>query len=153
MDQATTYLLELAAMAAFIAVFVLFWRVGLRVLARWGKWNDLADSYRAENEFMGPKKYLQGGRVGTFFTHNGSLVLGADTHGLQLSVFPLFRHAHPPLQIPWAQIATRRGHFPFETVVLTIRSHPSFEIRVSPSTADFLTTGSKGAFQPPPKAE
>jgi hypothetical protein len=144
-----TFLFEFAGLVVFAVVFVLFGRFVLRSLARWGKWTDLATSYRDEGEFSGPTKSLQSGSFGPF-VHKGTLVLGADADALHVSMLPVFRYAHPSLRIPWEDVTVRRRKgILAEHLVMTLRNQPFVEIYVRPSTASLLTTWSKGAFKPP----
>jgi hypothetical protein len=144
-----TYLYELAGLVVFVIAFVLFGRFVLRLLARWGKWSDLARTYGAESQFSGPTKSLQSGSFGPS-VHKGTLVLGADASALHVSVLPIFSYAHPPLRIPWQDIKVHKRNGLFgDELVLTIRNHPSIEIYALPSMADLLNTWSKGAFQLP----
>jgi hypothetical protein len=73
-----------------------------------GGWASLAGQYRCLEPFSGSRWNFQCGQFRWFASYNNCLTIGADTRGLFLWVFPLFRVAHPPLFIPWREISVAR---------------------------------------------
>ena len=82
--------------------------VGL-VVSQMGGWASLAEQYRCLESFTGSRWSFQCGQFRRFASYNNCLTVGADPHGLFLSIFPLFRFAHPALFIPWREISVSRN--------------------------------------------
>jgi hypothetical protein len=88
-----------------IPFFILFWCALLFLIAALTGWMRLARGFRETSTFTGPIWGCQSARM-RWGSHYGScLNVGADVMGLKLSVLFLFRPFHPPLFIPWSEIA------------------------------------------------
>jgi hypothetical protein len=119
----------------FPLLFVVIW-AGVVLLLSWiGGWRALAGSYRATQPFTGEQFRLRVGWMrGVRYRHTVSL--GADSRGLSLSVFPLFRIGHPPLFIPWSDISFSKDRYGFfEGVRLQFRQVPSVSLFIDTELA------------------
>ena len=93
----------------FFLCFVLLWiAIGFTV-AQIGGWGQLARFYRLSNPFSGERWYLRSGRMRLTMRYRNCLTIGANAQGLYLAVLFLFRFGHPPLFIPWQDIAVKTG--------------------------------------------
>jgi hypothetical protein len=70
-------------------------------------WRKLAQVYRANGPFSGRRWRLQSAELRWRIGYNNCLTLGSGAEGLFLSVLLPFRFSHPPLLIPWTDIASR----------------------------------------------
>jgi len=68
-------------------------------------WRYLARVYRASQPFLGGRWRPWAASMRWGVNYNGLLALGADSQGMHMSVFFLFRIGHPPLFIPWPDIS------------------------------------------------
>ncbi len=91
-----------------LAGIVGLWVVVLIVISHLGGWASLAEQYRGLEPFAGSSWSFQSGQFRWLANYNNCLTIGADPRGLFLSVFPLFRVAHPPLFVPWREISVSR---------------------------------------------
>jgi hypothetical protein len=76
-----------------------------------------------------------------FYVHFGNcLTVGADESGLYLAVFPIFRIAHPPLLVPWPEVAVISGKsgLIFKKRELRLGRQESIPLRISASLAESL---------------
>ena len=96
-------LIALAALGGFAAFFSLI----LLVLSLVGGWRALAQRYRTDRPYQGAIWKYQFGFLGAV-RYNGALTVGSGMEGFYLAVFPLFRPFHPPLLIPWSEVAVGR---------------------------------------------
>jgi hypothetical protein len=71
-------------------------------------WASLAERYRCEEAFAGPRWNFQCGQFRWLTAYNNCLTVGADQRGLFLWVFWPLRLGHPPLFIPWRDISVSR---------------------------------------------
>src|SRR5579872_6088914 len=95
---------EAALWHGFPLIFAGLW-MGIGLLLSWiGGWQALAGRYRATQPFTGERFWMKSAAMGSVGYRN-SVNLGADSSGLYLAVFPLFRVGHPPLFIPWSDIS------------------------------------------------
>ena len=92
----------------FPFIFVGAW-IGISLLLSWiGGWRALGERYRATQRFTGARFWMKSAGMRWGVGYRSSVNLGADSSGLFLSVFPLFRVGHPPLFIPWSDISFSR---------------------------------------------
>src|SRR5436190_23340607 len=83
--------------------------IGISLLLSWiGGWRALAERYPATQRFAGARFGMKRAGMRWGVAYRSSVNLGADSTGLFLSVFPLFRVGHPPLFIPWSDISFSR---------------------------------------------
>ena len=95
----------------FVAFFVVLWCGVSLLMATIGGWRRLAEAYRLEGSFNGPRWHFKSARMRWGVNFNHCLTLGANEHGLYLGVFFPFRLFHPRLFVPWSDVgvAPRRG--------------------------------------------
>ena len=91
-------------LAGFFLLFPLFWMFIIWVVSQMG-WQALARSYRMHGEFYGETRTFQSGVLNRWVNYNNVLIVGWNGEGLFLHVFFLFRINHPPIFIPWEEIA------------------------------------------------
>lgn len=91
-----------------IAGFAVFVAAVQVVISHLGGWDSLAERYRSSEPFTGATWSFQPGQFRWLISYNNCLTIGANPNGLFLSIFPLFRIAHPPLLIPWREISVSR---------------------------------------------
>jgi hypothetical protein len=97
----------------FILGFPLFWCLTTFLIGAFSGWLILARKFRAENDFAG-EKFCFSSAYMRFFSHYGNiLTFGANSSGLYMSIFALFRAGHPPLLIPWSEIKVIQGESSF----------------------------------------
>lgn len=121
----------------FPAVFVLFWLVISLVISRIGGWSALAKRYRLEDSFDGERMRFRSGQMRYAMSYNNCLTIGADRRGLYLAVFFFFRPGHPPLFIPWSEIAvTQKQRYFMNAMELTFSRVPGVYLRLSSATAE-----------------
>jgi hypothetical protein len=99
--------MEKLLLFGFLVIFAVFWCFVCFVLAVIGGWSSLAAYFRTTEVPQGKAFYMQSGKVGVV-NYSSCLTIRAAADGLYLAVFPLFRAGHPPLFIPWSEIATFR---------------------------------------------
>ena len=112
-------------------LFPLFWCGILLLLAHLGGWARIATEYRLWDSFEGSRWWFQSGQFG--WTNYGScLTVGAGPRGLYFSVLFPFRPGHPPILVPWDDVAAKPGKFLFSRYVdLRFRRVPGVRVRLS----------------------
>lgn len=96
------------AIIFLLFAFPVVWLLSMWLTAQLSGWARLAELYRLSGEFDGRIWEWQTGYM-RFYCHYGNvLIAGADSQGLYLSLFKLFRVGHPPLFIPWRDITVGR---------------------------------------------
>lgn len=83
---------------AIVGMFTFTW------ISKIGGWSKLAKKFRSQYPFAGRTWNFRSARMRWSTNYNGCLTVGADQSGLFLTMFFLFRFAHPPLFIPWNEI-------------------------------------------------
>jgi hypothetical protein len=76
----------------------------LLVLSFVGGWLQLSLKYKAIDTFDGQRWWFQTGSLRSV-NYSSCLIVGASPQGLRLATLFLFRPFHPPLLIPWQDIA------------------------------------------------
>jgi hypothetical protein len=116
----------------FIPLFVATWFGSLHLIARVGGWRDLARVYRVEMPMELARQWRNKyGKMRNATGYNGCLNIGANSMGMQLSLWSLFRPAHPPLFIPWGDLTTAPAHGLFmEYVVFSFQRVPGVTLRL-----------------------
>ncbi len=113
--------------------FATVWLFATYWVALVGGWRLLAKRFRAAGSFSGQKWYMQSAAMRWLSHYNNILTVGADSEGLFLVPFLLFRAWHPPLFVPWVEITgeNKTQLFFFEMVELRLGSSErvSFSIR------------------------
>jgi len=95
----TAIVLPLAAIG-----FVAIWLFVNLILSRASGWHELGKHYRMDSEFSGSTWTWQSGQMGLVGISN-CLTIGSNRTGLYLAMMLPFRFQHPPLFVPWSDIA------------------------------------------------
>ena len=119
---------------AFPFLFVGGWVFVSWLIAKMGGWSRLAEAYRCTNAFEGSSFRCQSGGVGKA-SYSNILTVGGDNDGLYLALLFLFRPFHPPLYIPWSEIAMEAKEekalfFRYRCVILTFASAPGVTLKL-----------------------
>lgn len=85
--------------------FGILWCATCAALSHIGGWTTLAAKFRSGSISVENRWRFQSGTMRWMVNYNNCLTVGADRQGLSLAVFPLFRFRHPPLFIPWQEVA------------------------------------------------
>src|SRR4051794_37498154 len=114
----------------FPIVFVAFWLFILNVLASIGGWRQLARSYRATDRATGQRFLFRSANIGQV-NYGSCLRFVSGPAGLFVAVQLPFRPAHPPLFIPWSEVAASnyRGWI-FQYVDFVFQKQPAVRMRI-----------------------
>ena len=88
-----------------ITFCVIAWIMMFHLTSHGGGWATLAEQYRASETFTGDRWTFESARMRWLIGYNHCLTIGADPRGLYLSMYFLFRIAHPSLFIPWRDVS------------------------------------------------
>ncbi len=122
-----------------LPAFLLLWCGVLFLLARLGGWTELAQRYATELPFPDGCRYFVSAQFRALTRYGGCLIAGADAQGIYLKPWLLFRPFHPPLHIPWAEIAvTDEQQWLWRCVRFTFPGVPGAYCRFRAATAAFL---------------
>ena len=85
---------------------IIGWFLMLALVSYAGGWSALAREYREDALTIadGPKWNFQSMSLRKWCGYNGCLVAVAGESGLRLSLWAMFRPAHPPLFLPYAEM-------------------------------------------------
>lgn len=137
--------------ALFPVFFVGMWLFVSFLVSAMSGWRALADPYLAKSPFSGRRFRLRSAQFGGYVNYGGCLTLGSGPTGLYLAVLAPFRMGHPPLLVPWSDIAAReaRSWF-FPAVELRFARVPGASIRLSRRLARalFEASGTQVPVQP-----
>jgi hypothetical protein len=76
------------------------------LIARTSGWNTLAERYPLRSPFPRPRTRFGFGVFHGWVGYNGALIVASDEAGLYLRATPvLLSWCHPPIFIPWSEIA------------------------------------------------
>jgi hypothetical protein len=134
----------------FALYFIGLWSFICFLISAITGWMTLARKFRLENEFQGEKWRFRSAYM-RFLTHYGSIVtFGADRSGLYMSLFPLFRIAHPSLLIPWSEITVIQGEagILFKTRKFLLGREERIPLRVSSSLVENLRQAAGPSWPP-----
>jgi hypothetical protein len=110
--------------------FTAMWILVSWTLAQMGGWALLATRYRTDQRFEGGPLLGLSGAFG-MARYNGVLRGAANSQGFYLAVMFLFRVAHPPLFIPWADLkASPQKGFLEDYVVLEFAQAPGVMLKL-----------------------
>jgi hypothetical protein len=92
---------------------ILLWVVLMVVISRISGWSKLAGHYREASPYEGRKFRFQSASMRWAMGYNNCLTFGPGQDGLHISAALALRIAHPPLMVPWNEIAATeyRGRF------------------------------------------
>lgn len=136
--------------------FVALWVGIFQVVARMGGWRELAAAY--------PPLGITGAGLGETFrmrslqmrggmNYNNCVTLTAGPATLRLSLPWLFQWGHPPIEVPWAEIATEASRsFFMAMVTLRCARTPGVPVRLRRSLAETLARASGGQLRLPAAA-
>jgi hypothetical protein len=113
--------------------YVLFWCGLSIVLARLTGWTALARRYQASDGVAGRRWHFQHANFRWCLSYSGALTVEANSRGLSISIWPIFRAGHPTLSIPWTamRIEMRRSFWLGEYMELQFQELPGVYIRFS----------------------
>jgi hypothetical protein len=80
-------------------------------------WASLSKRFRFRGQFSGNRWRWQSGHMRWIAAYGNCLTVGANINGLYLATSPLFRLAHPPLLIPWNEVAHSKRRMLFFPMV------------------------------------
>ena len=120
----------------FPLYFIGLWVSICVVISLAGGWFQLAQSYRASGDFIGPTIHWQSGSLRYVANYRSCLITGSNESGLYLGVCFLFRVAHPPLFIPWSDVSITHGKLLFWRYAgLKFAKCPSTSLQISETLA------------------
>jgi hypothetical protein len=94
-------------------------------------WRTLAGAYRFDGEFDGERWGSKSARIGSV-NYNRCLTFGSATDGLHIKPSWFFRLAHPPLFIPWSDVAAEQDKgWIFRYLDFRFAQAPEIRVRVS----------------------
>ena len=103
-------------------------------------WRNLAQVYRANQPLLGGRWRPWAASMRWGVNYNGLLAVGADSQGMHVSVFFLFRIGHPPLFIPWTDVSATPGRIRwFKMVRLQFEKYPSTYLLIPLKMAEKLS--------------
>lgn len=129
----------------FFPFFIFFWCAISFTLSLIGGWFSLSQHYRAKQPFVGERWRMRSGSM-RLVSYGSCLILGSNAEGLFLSVFFLFRIGHPPLFIPWSEVASVEQYrsFFFPMVRFRFKQEPSASFKISRGLALDIIKESRG---------
>ena len=133
-------------------LFIGVWSLVSAVLAHVGGWQELAGIYRTGDPFDGRRWGGQSARMRWGTGYRNILGFAVNPTGLRLTVFFLFRLAHPPLFIPWAEITANNKRAWFQQwVELRFARVSGVPLVISKGLAERISAevGSVFAWTPP----
>jgi hypothetical protein len=104
---------ETAMWFIFPAYFLSLWLLVSAIISYIGGWTTLAKRFRVKPPFTGTKWTGQSGQMRWIAGYGNCLTVGVSSEGLYFATMPLFRFRHPPLLIPWTEIAVTRRRILF----------------------------------------
>jgi hypothetical protein len=93
--------------------FVFFWCCLLIVIGRVSGWILLAQKYRTDAPFGGPRWHFQQAQMRWQCNYGFILTVGANPTGLFLKPLVFFRPGHPPLFVPWSETQIEMKRYSF----------------------------------------
>ena len=91
----------------FLVFFAALWYITSLLTAQLSGWAILGRRFSSALPFPGQTWRWQSARMRWAANYKGCLTIGADPAGIYLSPLFFFRVGHPPLFIPWMEIALR----------------------------------------------
>jgi len=132
--------------------FVAAWCLTGFLLAWIGGWAVLARQYPARRGVDGRRFSFRSAKLGGV-SYGGCLILTVNAAGLRIAALPLFRSGHPPLFIPWGDVAVKVGRtWIFHWVELTFERCQGQTFRIARRLAEALAQESGGRLRLPSPA-
>ena len=121
----------------FPVFFVTIWLFVTYWVALLGGWRLLSKRFRAAGPFSGQKWYMQSAAMRALSRYNNALTIGADSNGLFIVPFVLFRGWHPPLFIPWSETTAQNKTqlLFFKVIELRLGSYEQIPFAITPVLA------------------
>jgi len=122
------------------AIFFLFiWILVNFLISRLTGWARMAGHYPAEGGYSGKVWRFQTLTTRRGMGYKGSANVGADSRGLYLSLFFLFRFGHPPMFVPWRDITiTEKQVSKTKMLELRFRKTENLPVRIFARLGDRL---------------
>lgn len=133
---------------AFVVIFAGTWVLVSFALSRFSGWVALARCYPADHPFEGELIRFQAAQFRGATNYNGCLNFGAGQQGVYIVPMLMFRAFHPPLMIPWTDIAARPVKLLrfWNFVELRFLRTPDIPVRIKAQLAQKLAEASMGRF-------
>jgi len=128
----------------FVVGFAVLWPTIPLVISLFG-WRQLARAYRPRGPFTGPKWRWRTGYLGPV-SYTLALTIGADPAGLYLAMAAPFRIGHPPLFVPWTEVAVARVRGPFWSFLELRFARCAVRLQVSQALEGRLAGAAAGAW-------
>jgi hypothetical protein len=137
----------------FVALWVGLWIGVFHVIALWGGWKTLAESYASGSDpsdaavaAAGERFRMRSARFRAGCSYSHCITFAATPWGLHLSLpFP-FSFGHAPLRLPWSELRAREETvWLIPVVVLSTTRHPDLPIKVSRGLGRRLLAGAGAA--------
>ena len=119
--------------------FLVLWVLVNLIISRLTGWARMASHYPVMGAFTGKIWRFQtiGTRRG--MGYKGSTNVGADSRGLHLSLFFIFRFGHPAIFVPWRDITiTEKQVFKSKELELRFRKTEDLPVRIFAELGDRL---------------
>ena len=127
-----------------IVVFSGLWLAIALMLARISGWSDLANDFRAKENFQGPVLSLISARW-RYFVIGNIYFFGASQEGLYISVLFPFSLVQPKLLVPWSEIEIKEpSGFLFKTNTLILGRRNRVPCRIAHKHVVTLAGWSQG---------
>jgi hypothetical protein len=102
---------DVARVLAFMALFVAMWVAICGLLAQLGGWSTLASRFSASGHVEGVRKWLVSADLRRPWNplpvnYSNCLKITVGAQGFRLAPIFLFRAFHPPLWVPWQDVAS-----------------------------------------------
>jgi hypothetical protein len=123
----------------FPVFFVALWVGIFQVVARWGGWRTLAESYPDRGFGDGERFRMRSAAFRAGCNYNNCITFTASPMGLRLSLpFP-FGFGHHPIFLPWGEARVRETTmWRVPVVEITTLRHPDLPIRLQRRFAEKL---------------
>jgi len=123
----------------FAIFFLVLWLLVNFIISRLTGWARMAAHYPSVGGFSGKLWRFQTITTRRGMGYKGSTTVGADSRGLYLSLFFIFRFGHPPFFVPWRDITiTERQMFKFRALELRFRKTEDLPVRIFAKLGDRL---------------
>ena len=119
--------------------FLVFWLLLNFIVSRLTGWARIASHYRNVGGFTGKVWRFQTITTRRGMAYKGNMNVGADSRGLYLSLFFLFRFGHPPVFVPWGDITvTEKQISKSRMLELRFRKTEDLPVRIFAKLGDRL---------------
>ena len=123
----------------FAIFFLVLWLLLNLIISRLTGWARMAAHYPVIGAFTGKIWRFQTITTRRGMGYKGSANVGADSRGLHLSLFFIFRFGHPPLFVPWRDITiTEKQVFKSKVLELRFRKTEDLPVRIFAKLGDHL---------------